>query len=110
MKFVCYTSWEQLPESASALFAQADWESLFFSRPWFECLTATALAADHRLVLACVLSGDKVMAVLPLMQCDGIKTWYSLRHGFTPIYNPLRRHEQGIDRIVFDVNYVTRSF
>ena len=89
MKFVCYTDWGQLPESANALFAQAEQESLFFSRSWFECLTATALAADHRLVLACVLSGDKVMAVLPLMQCVGVNTWYSLRHGFTPIYNLL---------------------
>jgi hypothetical protein len=89
MKFVCYTDWEQLPESAGALFAQAERDSLFFSRPWFECLTATALEADHTLVLACVVSGDKVMAMLPLMQCAGIKTWYSLRHGFTPIYNLL---------------------
>lgn len=89
MKFVCYTDWEQLPESASALFAQAERESVFFSRPWFECLTATTLEADHKLVLACVVSGDKVMAVLPLMQCVGIKIGYSLRHGFTPIYNLL---------------------
>lgn len=89
MKFVCYTDWEQLPESASALFAQAEQESLFFSRPWFECLTAAALEADHKLVLACVVSGGKVMAVLPLMQCVGVKTWYSLQHGFTPIYNLL---------------------
>ena len=89
MKFVCYTDWEQLPESTSALFAQAEQDSLFFSRQWLECLTATALEADHALVLACVVSGDQVMAMLPLMQCAGINTWYSLRHGFTPIYNLL---------------------
>ena len=89
MNFVCYTDWEQLPESASALFAIAEQDSLFLSRQWFECLTATALETDHTLVLACVVSRDKVMALLPLMQCVGIKTWYSLRHGFTPIYNLL---------------------
>lgn len=89
MKFVCYTDWAQLPASASALFAQAERDSVFFSRPWFECLTATALEADHTLVLACVLSGDKVLAMLPLMQCVGVKIWYSLRHGFTPLYSLL---------------------
>ena len=89
MKFVCYSDWEQLPESTSALFAQAEQDSLFLSRQWFECLTATALEADHTLVLACVVSGEKVVAMLPLMQCVGINTWYSLRHGFTPIYNLL---------------------
>ena len=89
MKFVCYTSWDQLPESANTLFAQAAQDSVFFSRAWFECLSATALEADHTLVLACVVSGDHVMAILPLMQCIGVNTWYSLRHGFTPLYNLL---------------------
>lgn len=89
MKFVCYTDWQQLPESANALFEQGEKDSLFLSRPWHECLTATALEPDHMLVLACVVSGDKVMAILALMQCAGIKTWYSLRHGFTPLYSLL---------------------
>ncbi len=93
MKFFCYTDWGQLPESTSALFAQAEQDSLFFSRQWFECLTATALEADHTLVLACVVSGDKVMAMLPLMRCVGVKTWYSLRHGFTPLYSLLLTDE-----------------
>ena len=89
MKFVCYSDWAQLPESARALFTQAEKESLFDSRQWFECLTATALESNHALVLACVVSGDQVMAMLPLMQCVGVKTWYSLRHGFTPLFNLL---------------------
>src|SRR3989344_7011603 len=89
MKFVCYTDWEQLPESANGLFEQGENDSLFLSRPWYECMTATALEADHTLVLACVVSWDKVMAMLPLMQCGGMKTWYSLRHGFTPLYSLL---------------------
>ena len=89
MKFVCYTDWDQLPESANALFKQAEKESIFFSRPWFESLTAIALDDDHTMVLVCVVAGDKVMAVLPLMECAGNKTWYSLRHGFTPLYSVL---------------------
>lgn len=94
MKFVCYSDWAQLPAGANALFAQAERESLFFSRPWFECLTTTALEADHTLVLACVISEDKVLAMLPLMQCVGVNSWYSLRHGFTPIYDLLLASEE----------------
>jgi hypothetical protein len=89
MKFVCYTDWQQLPESADVLFAQAGKHSVFFSRAWFECLTATALDDEHTLVLACVVDGDKVLAILPLMESAGNKTWYSLRHGFTPLYSLL---------------------
>ena len=89
MKFVCYTAWRQLPESANALFEQAEKNSIFFSRSWFECMTVNALEDNHTLVLACVVSADKVLAMLPLMQCVGVKTWYSLRHGFTPLYSLL---------------------
>ena len=89
MKFVCYTDWDQLPASANALFEQASKESIFFSQAWFECLTTTALEDNHTLVLACVVSGDRVLAMLPLMQSPGNKTWYSLRHGFTPLYSLL---------------------
>ena len=89
MQFVYYSDWKQLPESASALFVQGEKESIFFSRPWFECLTATALDDNHTMVLACVVAGDKVMAILPLMESAGNKTWYSLRHGFTPLYSLL---------------------
>lgn len=89
MKFVCYSDWNQLPESADALFVQEEKRSIFFSRPWFECLTARALDVDHTMVLACVLDGDRVMAILPLMECAGVKTWYSLTHGLTPLYSLL---------------------
>ena len=99
MKFVCYSNWDQLPESANALFEQGEKDSLFFTRPWFESVTAAALDDDHTMLLACVVDGDKVKAILPLMQSAGVhsggmknagnKTWYSLRHGFTPLYSVL---------------------
>ena len=89
MRFVCYTDWDQLPESADALFEQAQRDSVFFSRSWFECLTAEALDAAHTMVLACVQSGDEVLAILPLMESAGNKAWYSLQHGFTPQYSLL---------------------
>jgi len=95
MKFARYSDWNQLPESASALFRQREKDSVFFSRSWFECLTANALEIGHTLVLACVVAeamdGDKVMAILPLMEIANTrtnnKTWYSLKHGFTPHYS-----------------------
>ena len=89
MEFVCYTDWNQLPESANALFEQGEKDSIFFSRPWFESVTATAVDDEHTMVLACVVSGDKMMAMLPLMEHTGNKIWYSLRHGFTPLYSLL---------------------
>ena len=88
MKFVCYTAWGQLPESASELFAQAEKGSIFFSRPWFENLAATALDDDQSMALACVVAGNKVMAILPLMKRAG-NVWYSLRHRYTAHYSLL---------------------
>ena len=89
MRFVCYSDWNQLPESANALFVRGAKESIFFSRAWFECLTTTALDNDQTMVLACVVSGNKVMAILPLLESAGSKAWYALRHGFTPRYGLL---------------------
>ena len=71
MKFVCYTEWDQLPESANALFVQGEKDSIFFSRPWFDNLTAVALDDDHTMALACLVAGNKVLAILPLMQIKG---------------------------------------
>ena len=88
MKFVCYTEWDQLPESANALFEQGEKDSIFFSRPWFENLTATALGDDEAMVLACVVAGNKAMALLPLMKCAG-NTWYSLKHRYTSLFSLL---------------------
>jgi len=88
MKFECYTNWNQLPESANALFAQGEKDSIFFSRPWFENLTAVALDDDHTMALACVVAGNKVVAILPLMKCAG-NTWYSLKHRYTSLYSLL---------------------
>lgn len=92
MKFVCYTDWEQLPESANALFAQGEKDSIFFSRPWFENLTAVTLDDDQSMALACVVDENKMMAILPLMKCDG-NTWYSLKHRYTSLYSLLLTDE-----------------
>ena len=67
MEFVCYTEWDKLPESANVLFAQAEEDSIFFSRPWFENLVKNALEDDQSMLLACVVERDHVLAILPLM-------------------------------------------
>ncbi len=85
MKFVCYTGWEQLPDSANELFATEEKTSLFLSRPWFENLTTAALDKNESMLLACVMSGSNIMAMLPLMQC-GSNTLFSLKHRYTSLY------------------------
>jgi len=92
MKFLCYTDWNQLPESANALFEQAEKDSIFFTRPWFVNLTATALDGKQALVLACVVTENKVVAILPLMKSDG-GTWCSLKHRYTTHFSLLLADE-----------------
>lgn len=87
MKFVYYTDWQQLPASANALFEQSEKDSLFFSRPWFDNLTAV-LDAATTVVLACVVAEDKVLAILPLVKSEG-KSWNSLKHRYTTHYSLL---------------------
>lgn len=88
MKFVLYTDWHQLPESANALFARAEKESIFLSRPWFENLVAAGLDVKQTMLLACVVAGDRVVAILPLAKCPG-NTWYALTHRYSPFYSLL---------------------
>jgi hypothetical protein len=86
MKFVWYTDWDQLPESADALFERAQRNSLFFSRPWFECLVGSL--DDESMVLACVLAESKVLAILSLLK-SAVNTGYALRHRYTSLYSLL---------------------
>jgi hypothetical protein len=97
MEFVCYADWDDLPESANALFAKAEKDSLFFSRPWFENLAATALEDDQLMRLACVLEGESVLAILPLMKRTS-ESGYSLSHNYTSLYTLLlaENHQQTI--------------
>jgi hypothetical protein len=88
MQFVCYSTWDQLPESADALFAKAAKESLFLSRPWFENLASTSLEQDQTLFLACVVNGRCVLAILPLStRPDG--NYEPLSNHVSPLYSLL---------------------
>jgi len=108
MKFECYSKWDQLPESANALFEQAEKDSIFFSRPWFENL-ATALNNDESMLLACVVDSaddsvvarNKVMVILPLIKSAG-NNFSSLKHRYTTHYSLLLadpEHDQDQQRI-----------
>jgi len=89
MKFVCYSDWGQLPDSANALFEKGEKDSIFFSRPWFENVAA---ALDDDILLACVVDQNKVLGILPLERSDG-STWYSLKHRYTTHYSLLLADE-----------------
>ena len=78
MKFECYTDWDQLPDSANALFEQGEKDNIFLSRPWLENL-ATALDDDQAMLLACVAVENKVLAILPLIKSVG-NNFHSLKH------------------------------
>ncbi|MGV6825875.1 MAG: GNAT family N-acetyltransferase [bacterium] len=111
MEFVCYADWESLPDSASALFDQGGKESVFFSRPWFENLTRTAAEDEQSMLLACVIEGSTVLAILPLFQ-NGTRHWESLVHRYSSLYSVLLATEnqaeilnslaRGLDTLPFD--------
>ena len=87
MEFVCYTDWNQLPESANALFDGGSRVSIFFSRPWFENLTTTVIPDDQSLLLACVIEGDGILAILPLVRSGN--HLFSLTHLYSSLYGLL---------------------
>ncbi|MCG7899459.1 MAG: GNAT family N-acetyltransferase [Candidatus Thiodiazotropha weberae] len=88
MKFVCYADWSELPASVDQLFALTEKESLFFSRTWFENLHKHGFGDDQTLLLACVVDGEKVVALLPLMQTGGEHA-YPVKHLYTSLYTLL---------------------
>jgi len=100
MKFEWYTNWEQLPESANALFEQAEKDSLFFSRTWFENVAASLVEDDEQtMALACVLTGNKVIAILPLLMSGG-NIGYALKHRYSPLYSLLLEDNEQQQKLV----------
>lgn len=89
MEFVCYADWNQLPDSAHALFTQAEKDSVFFSRAWFENLTTAVLEEGQSILLACVVEQERVLAILPLSKSDDGEHWHSLRHLYTSLFTLL---------------------
>ena len=88
MEFACYDDWEQLPDSVDRLFAQAEQESIFFSRPWFENLLENSPEESKGFLVACVIDGDRVRALLPLSRPEG-EHCHPLKHLYTSLYTLL---------------------
>ena len=88
MDFACYTEWDQVPAGAETLFTRASADSIFFSRPWFENLSSHGLEDGQSMVLACVIDGDRVLALLPLMTRGG-EHLQALGHLYTSLYTLL---------------------
>ncbi len=88
MEFKQFTESSKLPKSSDLLFTQAEEDSLFFSRPWFENLVANALEDKQKLLLACVIEKESVLAILPLITHDN-KKWTSLHHLYTSLFTLL---------------------
>lgn len=88
MEFICFPDFEQLPESANALFEKTSKDSIFFSRPWFENLVNTALEDHLSLLLACVIETDRVVAILPMERQTG-EHWVALSHLYSSLYTLL---------------------
>ena len=83
MKFICYSDWDQLPDSANALFEQAAKDSVYFSQPWL-VTSATETANDNQtLLLACVVADNQEQ------QGSGL-TFYMLNSGWLSLSNVMR--------------------
>ncbi len=93
MKFNCYRNWDKLPPSCDVLFYNAEKDSVFFSREWFENLTTHIINQEKELLLACVLDDgddnkDKVLAILPLLT-NVNREWTSFCHPYSSLYSIL---------------------
>ena len=99
MKFVLYSQWNQLPDSANILFEKAEQESLFFSRVWLESITAHALAEHQSMLLACVVDDESVMAILPMLESPRDDLG-ALSNHFTTLFSLLISDHHPNNRIV----------
>lgn len=88
MNFVCYTTWQQLPASARALFERGAERSVFFSEPWFVNMVKHGLEDDEVLRIACVVEGEQVLAVLPLKRRAG-ESWQTLGQLYSSLFSVL---------------------
>jgi len=83
MEFHCYTDWNQLPEDAEELFKESAKDAVFASRQWLETVSAEMCSDGETMVLAGVVAGSRLLALLPLVRGGG-HTLCSLRHRYTP--------------------------
>lgn len=88
MKFVSYSHWEQLPASANQLFLEAEQQSMFLSRQWFETITQHSIDNNQHLILFGVVHMDRLLAILPMITSPQ-GSLHSLSSRFTSFYSLL---------------------
>ncbi len=93
MEFVCFTDWNQLPKSANTLFHQAEQSSMFFSRQWLQSLIDNSAEDKQQALIACIINGDRVLAILPLTR-DNTGSCQSLSHNYSALFTLLLAQEQ----------------
>ncbi len=93
MEFLCFNDWDQLPTSANTLFHQAEQDSMFFSRQWLQSLIDNKTEDEQPALLACVLNGDRVLAILPLIR-DNTGNCQSLSHNYSALFTLLLAQDQ----------------
>jgi len=93
MEFRLLEGWEQLPPASDALFAAAGRRSLFLTRSWFELLTEQGVEAGQSPCLPCVVAGERLLALLPLLRHEeGV--WSAFTHRYSGLYSLLLADEQ----------------
>jgi len=108
MEFVCFTEWDQLPETTNHLFSETEQNSLFFSRTWFEIIQSNPIEDNQSILLLCVIENNQVLAMLPLME-RGHNNWYSLGHLYTSLFTILLADADNQDVINCLVNGIQNS-
>lgn len=99
MEFKCFSQWNQLPDSAERLFYSASKDSMFFTEAWLQTMSSSALDDKQSLLLACVIEGGSVVAILPLK--NGVNNdWYALGHLYTWLYTLLVDKEAAHNRVI----------
>lgn len=84
---------------------------MFFSREWLEGVVSANLSVDETLLLACVVHGETVLAILPIIK-RGNREWSSLCHLYSSLYTLLLSEDnqqetlaclsQGLRQLPFD--------
>lgn len=92
MKLESYNHWSQLPDSVNILFESCSYDSMFFTREWFETLCAETFEEGQTLFLLCVRDGEQVLALLPLVGDNDYKE--SISHRYTALYSLLIAKEK----------------
>ncbi len=101
MKFRYYRDWAELPQNSDALFANAEKDSVFLSREWFENLATHIINEEQELLLACVIEDEdqnkknnkRILAILPLLTHEN-KEWTSFCHPYSSLYSILLAEDQ----------------